>query len=494
MTDIAITITPDATGTITIGDATEHITGQTIEHTRQEAMQQAKNHAHATGEPATVAAQDPSGTFYLTVQPDGNVIDRPAPSEPSTNAWEQAPAPLVTEVPGAQNTVDLEATRPRHVAAPAEHGAPAPAQPEAETAMQSDPVESDSRWAEISQQPAEQGFRGALNGAGLKLAPAEDELAQRREGLRQQIDREEQEQVAEEERANTEAAQESRRTARARADAQRDREERALIQTNFEDSKTVTVANDKGGVGKTTDIYCVGATFGRIRGGDVLAWDANETRGTLGFRAQKDHHSRSVVDLLEEAADDFSTVQGSKRSTVQRYTRQQGDNLFGVIASDESRDRQDLVDGDGFRTVHEILGRFNSLVLIDTGNNHRVEHFKAALAATDQLVIPVSAGADGAYAAEIMMDNFIGLGYGDLIKTAVVLLHDSATRRGDARGTASKFENRVSAIIPIPFDPALDNGDEINFDELQPATKHAYQEAAAAIAQNLRDRDQGELT
>lgn len=488
MTEIAITVTPNATGTITIGDTTEPVTGQTIEHTRQEAIQQAKNHARATGTPATVTADDPTGTFYLTVTPEGGVLNRPAPSASSATAWEQEPAPIVTEVPGAQNTVDLEATRPRRVTEPAEHGAPTPAPLEPETARQSAPVESDSRWAEISQQAAEQGFRGTLNGMGLKLAPGEDELAQRRESLRQQIDREEQERAAEEEHERTEAAQESRRTARARADAKRDREQRAIIQTNFEDPKTVTVANDKGGVGKTTDIYCVGATFGRIRGGDVVAWDANETRGTLGFRAQKDHHSRSVVDLLEEAADDFSTVQGSKRSTVQRYTRQQGDNLFGIIASDESRDRQDLVDGDGFRTVHEILGRFNSLVLIDTGNNHRVDHFKAALAATDQLVIPVSAGADGAYAAEIMMDNFIGLGYGDLVKTAVVLLHDSATRRGDARGTAAKFENRVGAIIPIPFDPALDNGDEINFDELQPATKRAYQEATAAIAQNLRDQ------
>src|SRR5699024_7836222 len=134
MTDIAITIAPDATGTITIGDATEPITGQSLEHTRQEAMQQAKDHARATGAPATVTADDPTGTFYLRVQPDGNVLDRPAPTEANGPAWEQEAAPIVTEVPGAQNTVDLEATRPRHVAAPAEHGAPAPAQPEAETA------------------------------------------------------------------------------------------------------------------------------------------------------------------------------------------------------------------------------------------------------------------------------------------------------------------------------------------------------------------------
>lgn len=509
MTNIAITITPDATGTITIGDATEPITGQSLEHTRQQAMQQAMAHARATGEPAAVTAQDPSGTFYLTVRPDGHIVDRPAPSEASTSAWEKEAALIVTEVPGAQPISDFDATRPRHIAPPTQHlptpadvlperdelaTVPAMPEPSEDTAQlltaptpatRRDPIETDPRWIAIAQQPAEQGFRGTLNGMGLKLAPTEDELEQRRETLRQELAHEEQERLDEVERARTAATQASRRAAREREQEKRERQQRAIIQTNFEDSMTVSFMNEKGGVGKTTDTYCVGATFGRIRGGDVIAWDANETRGTLGFRAQKDRHSRSVVDLLEEAAADFGTVEGSRRSTVMRYTRGQGDNQFGVIASDESRDRQDLVDGEGFRTVHEILGRFHSLVLIDTGNNHRVSHFKAALDATDQLVIPVSAGADGAYAAEVMMDNFISLGRADLVENAVVLLHDSATRSGDAGAVAERFQSRVRAIIPIPFDPGLDSGDQIDFDTLQPATRVAYQEAAASIAQGL---------
>ncbi|MDN6327843.1 MAG: hypothetical protein L0J84_00665 [Brachybacterium sp.] len=350
-----------------------------------------------------------------------------------------------------------------------------------------DPLETDPRWIKISQQPAEDGWRGTLNGWGLKITPTEDELAQRREALRQEITREEQERLEAEQHAQEEAVQESRRAAREREAAAKDRTERALIQTSFEEPKNVLIANDKGGQGKTSACYCIGATAGRIRGGDVVSWDANETRGNLGFRAKKAPTARSVVDLLEQAAEDFTTVEGSKRSTLARFTRSQGDNLFAVLASDESRDRQDLVDAEAFEKVYEILGRFYSLILIDTGNNHRVSHFTAALAATDQLVVPVSAGADGAYAAETMMDTFESLGYGDLVKNAVVLLNDSATRRGDATGIATKFEQRVRAIIPIPFDPALDSGEEIDFDALQPATRAAYQEATATIAQGLAD-------
>jgi len=514
-----------------------HGTGQ---EAQTAAMNQIRDYAARTNQTISLHVQENSGaTFNLQIAPDGQVWTAP-PSEPQptpTRDWEQEAAPIavpridqgsaptVTDAPRPepQEDPDLETTRPRIIAleqgqpetthatppaAPApqpEHAisqpqptgteptsatpAPAAQQDYSVSASPADSVETDSRWADITQQPATQGFRGTLNGMGLNLAPTEQELEQRRETLRQQIAREEQERLAAEEHARTEAAQEGRRAAREREAAAKDKAERTLIQTAFEEPKNVLIANDKGGQGKTTAGYCIGATAGRIRGGDVVAWDANETRGNLGFRSQKAPVARSVVDLLEEAAEDFTTVQGSKRSTLARYTRNQGDNLFTVLASDESRDRQDLVDADAFAKVHEILGRFYSLILIDTGNNHRVSHFTAALAATDRLVIPVGAGADGAYAAETMMDSFEGLGYGDLVKNAVVLLNDSATRRGDATGIAARFQERVRAIIPIPFDPALDSGEEIDFDSLQPATRAAYQEATAAICAGLAEAD-----
>lgn len=532
MSDITITVQDDSTGSITINGAHQPIAAPDVASVRSTAMQQATDHARTTGRTVTVTALDPTGTFHLAIQPDGSITNLPAPTEPS---WEQpATEPVISEVLGAQG--DLEATRPRTItpateppvptAAPqvpaVEQGAPVedphtfrevqsdphssmtPAQqreyqqapepttqpPAAAPAAEppaSDPVDADPRWIAIAQKPATHGFRGTLNGMGLKLSPTDEELAERRESLRQEIARQEAARLADEQLAQEEAVKETRRAAREREAAEKDRAERAIIQTNYDEPKTVGFMNDKGGVGKTTDALCIAAAAGRIRGGDVIAWDANETRGTMGFRALKDRHSRSVVDFLQEAATDFTTVEGSRRTTLSRYTRTQGDNKFAVLASDESRKKQDQVDGEAFRTVHEIVGRFHSLIFVDTGNNHEVSHFKAALAATDQLVIPVSPGEDGAYAAELMLDNFIGWGYGDLVKNAVVLLHDSATQHGDARAIAAKFENRVRTILPIPFDRVLDAGDEIDFDALAPATRAAYQSAAAAISHGLAD-------
>lgn len=497
MSTATLTIQPSGSASITLDGTTSTFSAAGIQAAQAVGMRQVKRHATRTGAPVNVQIIDPQGTTHLHVAVDGG-ITRATPPQPDLEpAWAQ---PQQEPAPGPEYTgpaADWAPPAPEEAAvapAAATVGTPQVREipTEEPTEAAPEPAEVDLEWDQRAQQPATQGWKGALNGLGLTLAPSDAELVERRAAYDNELAEAERQRLEQEAAAQREAEsarqrqeQQTRREARRREEEKTAREQRRVIQTTYGEPKTVAFMNEKGGVGKTTDTYCIGATMGRIRGGDVIAWDANETRGTLGFRAQKDSHTRSVVDLLEEAADDFTTVQGSKRATLTRYTRGQGDNLFGVIASDQSRDRQDLVDGDAFVQVHEILSRFYSLILIDTGNNHRVSHFTSALEATDQLVIPVSAGADGAYAAEVMLDNFTSLGHAELVKNAVVLLHDSATRRGDAGAIAQRFEDRVRAIIPIPFDSALDTGDEIDYDVLAPATRAAYQEAAAAISEGL---------
>lgn len=442
---VQITLDSQGHGTLTFSDTVEPITGPDLQTSRRDAKRRVLALARDLGEAVQFGVEEPDGAREFCAWPDGRVSSATPPTE-------------TTRSDTTPDTLDRVAN-----------------------------ASDDPRWTEIMTAPATQGFRGTLNSIGMKLSPTSAEIDTRRKDLEATIATESRAANDRLRVARQDAEMESRREAREREALARRKAQRAVIQTNFADCKTVTFANWKGGVGKTTDTYCIGATFGRIRGNDVVAWDANETRGTLGFRAMKDRHSRTVVNLLEDAASDFGTVQGSRRSTIMRFARQQGDNQFSVIASDEDAERQDIVDGDGFRTVHEILARFNSLILIDTGNNGRVAHFKAAIDATDQLVIPVSAGADGASVAQAMMDSFDALGHDDLVRNAVVLLHDSATRRGDARGIAEQLGARVRTVIGIPFDPALDTGDEIDFDALAATTRAAYQEAAAAIARSLAD-------
>lgn len=488
-------------------------TGQAAQET---ALAHVRDHAARTQQTVALQVQDKNGeTFHLQVAPDGQVWTAPpAPEspkiEPAQNAEpipvpriDQPTAPIATEIPNPQPEPDLEATRerpspsenwtrPLDQHAPPEHAvAPTPSpQPAAPTA---DPVENDPRWAEIAQQPATQGLRGTLNGIGLKLSPTEDELDQRRESLRRDIAREQKMRLADEQLAQEEAAESSRRAARARKEAARDQEQRRLIQTNFQGTRTVLVANPKGGSRKTTSTFLTAATMGIIRGGSVIAWDANETMGTLGERAHQDLHDRTVVDLLEQSATEFTSIEGSRLGVLDRYVRPQGDSHFDVLASDEDPTRQDIVDAKGFSTVHEILSRFYRMIFVDTGNNIRVPHFLAAIEAADQLIIPVAASRDSARAARKMMEALAAAGHEHLVRNAVVLIHDlEAISSADSdyvevtNDVAASFKDRVAAIIPIPFDPALKGGNEIDYYSLQPATQHAYQEAAAAVASSLR--------
>src|SRR5690625_7502254 len=50
---------------------------------------------------------------------------------------------------------------------------------------------------------------------------------------------------------------------------------------------------------KTTASLMIAATLGVTRGGNVLAWDNNETRATLGWRGIPSDHNRTAVDLLQ---------------------------------------------------------------------------------------------------------------------------------------------------------------------------------------------------
>ena len=75
-------------------------------------------------------------------------------------------------------------------------------------------------------------------------------------------------------------------------------QDRAAIQRDFDGPRTIAFINPKGGAAKTTGVLAAGYTFGTVRGGGVIAWDNNETRGTLGIRGTRStppqHHPRAA--------------------------------------------------------------------------------------------------------------------------------------------------------------------------------------------------------
>ena len=81
------------------------------------------------------------------------------------------------------------------------------------------------------------------------------------------------------------------------------------MRQEFDGPRTIAFINPKGGAAKTTSVLAAGYTFGTVRGGGVVAWDNNETRGTLGIRAVRGTHANTTRELIA----DLEPVLGGRR-------------------------------------------------------------------------------------------------------------------------------------------------------------------------------------
>ena len=130
------------------------------------------------------------------------------------------------------------------------------------------------------------------------------------------------------------------------------RDAAAAVQRSFDGPRTIVVINPKGGAHKTTATLLLAATFGTHRGGYTLAWDNNETRGTLGWRAQPGSHHRTAVDLLRDL-DRFTDPTIGRVGDLDSYVRSQGDAQFDALASDEDAASAASIDDAAFEACTE---------------------------------------------------------------------------------------------------------------------------------------------
>ncbi len=263
------------------------------------------------GRPVRVEARDSEATRFLVLHPSGEVTADEDPSPPHPDLLTPPVAP--TPAPATWAPVDASpapapnpATAPAPVARPAPAAvAPAPAAPvvpapiagvapaasgaEAALALPGAhaarvPTLQDllSGRAAPKSGPAMSGWRAGVrtaSGGLIKLGPSPAELR-----LRKAV---------------------------------------GAVQRSLDGPKTVVVINPKGGANKTTATVLIAAAFGTHRGGYTLAWDNNETRGTLGWRAQPTRHINTAVDLLRDL-EHFRDDGAGRIGDLDNYVRTQG--------------------------------------------------------------------------------------------------------------------------------------------------------------------------
>ncbi|WIM99487.1 cobalamin biosynthesis protein CobQ [Actinoplanes oblitus] len=260
----------------------------------------------------------------------------------------------------------------------------------------------------------------------------------------------------------------------------------ASVQRSLDGPKTVVVVNPKGGAFKTTTTLMIARTLGIHRGGYVLGWDNNETRGTMGWRANPARHTNTAVDLLRDL-DRFADVRSARVGDLDNYVRSQGDAQFDVLASDEDAESSASIDAAAFKDLHRTLSRFYRVMVVDTGNNMRASNWEAAVAEADQLVIVSTVREDTAQSAAWMADALNTSGRGELVANAVTVLAEPAAVADKAlRARLHRhFGQLTRAVVDVPYDAALIGGGPIAYDALSPASHAAWLEATAAIAEGL---------
>ncbi|MGH8791199.1 MAG: chromosome partitioning protein, partial [Stackebrandtia sp.] len=256
------------------------------------------------------------------------------------------------------------------------------------------------------------------------------------------------------------------------------------VRRNFGGLRQITVVNPKGGAGKTVAVLMLAMMFGQRRGGYVLAWDNNETQGTLGMRAQQDFHTRTVRDLLRDL-DHFRGPTG-RVGDLSQYVRAQGEAMFDVLASDESATAGEMLTSQAFGDIREVVSRFYKLIVVDTGNNVRAANWQSAIDATDQLVVTMSARNDSAETAARTLDHLEQSGRRDLVRDAVTVVSMPAHRKDlDLPAVQRHFAARTRSVLLAPYEKLLDSGEPIRYGMLTQASREAWLKISAAVSEGL---------
>ena len=254
------------------------------------------------------------------------------------------------------------------------------------------------------------------------------------------------------------------------------------IRTPLVGCHRIAVISLKGGVGKTTTTTALGATLASNRGDRVIAVDANPDAGTLGRRVRRETGA-TIRDMLQALPSIQSYVD------VRRFTSQSSSRLE-ILANDVDPAVSTTFNDEDYRRIVEALQRQYSIILTDSGTGLLYSAMRGVLQTADQLIVVSTPSVDGGNSASTTLDWLVAHGYQDLVSRAITVISGvrPASKDFDLNQLVAHFAARCRAVIPIPYDPHLATGAEIELDQLRPATADAYLELAACVAGGFGER------
>jgi MinD-like ATPase involved in chromosome partitioning or flagellar assembly len=270
-----------------------------------------------------------------------------------------------------------------------------------------------------------------------------------------------------------------------------DRQAALDIQHGFGRPMTIVVIQPKGGAGKTPTTIGLASALGSHRGGYVVGWDDNETRGTLAVRvANLDAQRTTAWDLLGELPN-FERAE-ARVGDLSYFVRAQAEAQFDALVSDDNPGNMAQIGEEEFHRIHAVLQRFYRMIVIDTGNNVRSPNWQAAVNAADVVVVVSTYQRDVGYSGSWVLDHLMQTDREDLARHAVTILTaaDPTPDKTVRSELLRHFGARTQAVVEIPYDPAIAVGGPIRWNELADETRRAWVRAGAVVVRALAAREQ----
>lgn len=437
---------PDGSGELIVQGTSYPVEGTDEEATRARIVELAAHQASTFGRPVKMTTHGPEGSFNVIVTESGNVSEDPDAPKSQGRRAEMEPA--------VQEPAEPETTEPEKEVKPMIHAVPSlpeeertAADPWVREGAGTPQTRREARHSflvsETVEKPAAKGFRGMLTRAGVRVSPGEAERAER-------------------------------------ADEQ-------AVSQHWPGQRTIAIVNGKGGAGKTPTTVLLSAVFARYGGAGVLAWDNNQTRGTLGWRTEQGPHDATLLELLPEADRLLGT--SAQSADLAHYVHHQTRDRFDVLRSKPmALAHEQRVEPDDVDAIHSVAAKYYRLIFIDSGNDESDPMWLRMIDRADQIVVATTTRNDHAEAGALLLEALTERDERSarLAREAVAVITqaDPKASRAELAAVATGYETLVRQAVQIPYDPALVDG-QISYESLRPASQRAWLAASAAVAGGL---------
>ncbi|WP_449408586.1 MinD/ParA family ATP-binding protein [Microbacterium maritypicum] len=385
------------------------------------------------------SAQAPSAPGLVQSVP---LSPAPAASAPAASAPASPAHPAASAPAGPSPTVPPQPAAPHAPATPAGPG------PDHAVATRREQREAGVERRSFLQQdpredPARRGGRGFLNRIGFSLGPNASERASR--------------------------------------------DDEHAVSRHWPGPRTVAVVNGKGGAGKTPATVLLSAVFAQYGGAGVLAWDNNQTRGTLGWRTETGAHDRTLLELLPQTQR-LLGAQGQS-ADLAHFVHHQPQEKYDVLRSKPIRlaheNRLSPADVDA---IHAVAAKFYRLIIIDSGNDESDPMWLRMIDRADQLVVATTTRDDHAEAGALLLEALEDRDErsAHLARQAVVVVSQADPKASSVEvgEVVAGYEPLAREVVRIPYDREMVDG-HLRLRALASPTQEAWLSAAAAVARGF---------